>query len=1137
MTLRILSVWTIILLAIAPAFSQTATTGQIVGEVRDNTNAVIPGVTVEARGVENGIKRTVLTNKLGAYTLPLLPPGTYEVTVVGSGFKAEVFSNIAVLAVTPTTVNAVLQMGAVTQQVNVQADSEILQTENSSNGTTVNQVTVTSLPTTNRNFTQITQLSPGVSSSLPNAATLGLNDMDVNVNGTRSSDNEYQLDGEDEVNMQEQGTAGILAESGLSVPSPDAIQEFRMQTGQYDASYGRGAGAQVDIVTKPGTNTIHGNGFEFLRNPVLNANDYFLKLAGDPRPVLRQNQFGGTLGGPILKDRLFYFVSYEGTTQANGEGSASLQSFQMPLLGNTATSRTAAALGSEFAGESGYFGGTAIASSGSNINPVALALLNYKLPNGSYLIPAPQIIQDTSNMNSGGFSAFSVLSTFQEQQVVGNLDYSLSAKDSISERYFWAHDTEGSGFSTTDLPGAPTNSLFENTNLALHETHIFRPSLLNEAKLGFHRIFGDVSSGYPVTNADIGLTPSCGSISATPDISVTGLFDIGGTFNDNQWSNTKAYMVGDQFYWIHGSHSMRMGGDFERTDLPFADPEIDRGQVSFESFPDFLLGLSAAQNGSSYSNLDVSESICGNTQKEYRVTDSDVYYQDDYSVTPHLTINLGLRMDVYGQVSDTEGKFATFWPYLASNTISASGTYTGFVVPHNFPTAVPTGIGVNSNNTFAANPESWNFGPRVGFSWTLPGLRQKAVLRGGYGIYYARTSISDSYQFVLDPPFLETQYNSGTLNSLATFQNPWNPAAPNQLSDYPIFPARTNDTELTLDIPSPKWQAPISQQGSLEIQFALSPNTSFQVGYVHTDESRIEATRDINQSLATVNPDSLVASTFTGPTTASANIQSRRPILGMASITQAAEIGISNYNALQLLLQKRMSRGLQVQVAYTYSQTLTNVTGTGTFAGGKGSIAGDAYNLMSVYGRAAFGLPQRVVGTFLWDIPYRGEGVGKAILGNWGLSGVASLQSGAPLSLSSQISGNIYGGTGFAELCPNFSDSDIVNPGPVKRKLSNYFNTSAVSCSPPMVGNGYSWGNTPMGVVQGPGEHNLDISINRQFQVRERFQAQLRGEFYNAFNTPQFSAPGTTVGSSSFGVITSSAVAPRLIQLGLKMRF
>jgi Carboxypeptidase regulatory-like domain len=1135
--MRILSLWIIILLAIAPAFSQTATTGQIAGEVRDTSQAVIPGATVVVTGVENGIKRKVVTDKLGAYIVPLLPPGTYQITVSGSGFKADVFSNIGVLAVTPTTVNAVLQVGTVDQQVVVAAGEEILQTDNSSNGTTVNEVTVTSLPTTNRNFTQITQLSPGVSSALPNAATLGLNDMDVNVNGARASDNEYQLDGEDEVNMQEQGTAGILAESGLSVPSPDAIQEFRMQTGQYDASYGRGAGAQVDIVTKSGTNALHGAAFEFLRNPELNANDYFRKLAGDSRPVLRQNQFGGTLGGPFLKNRLFYFVSYEGTTQANGEGSASLQSFQMPLLGNSAASRTAAALGSEFAGESGYFGGTTIASNGSNINPVALALLNYTLPNGSYLIPAPQITETPSNVNSGGFSSFSVLSTFQEQQVLGNLDYSPNAKDSISERYFWAHDTEGSAFSTTDLPGAPTNSLFENTNAALHWTHIFGPTLLNEAKVGFHRIYGNVASGYPVTNADIGMTPSCDSISATPDISISGLFNIGGTFNDGQWSNTKAYMAGDQLTWIRGSHSMRMGGDVEHTELPFADPQIDRGQVSFESFPDFLLGLSAAQNGSDYSNLDVSESICGNTQKDYRITDSDIYYQDDYTVTPHLTINLGMRMDVYGQITDTGGRFATFWPNLASNSIPAGGTYTGFVVPHNFPTTVPTGIATNWNNTFAANPESWNVGPRVGFSWTLPGMRQKAVLRGGYGLYYARTSISDAYQFVLDPPFLETQYNSATLNSLATFQNPWNPAAPNQLSDYPIFPVRTYNSELTLDLPSPKWQAPMGQQKSLEIQFALSPNTSFQVGYFGTNESRIEATRNINQALATVNPASPNASTFTGPTTASANIQSRVPILGMSGITQAAEIGISNYNALQVLLQRRMSRGLQVQVAYTYSNTLTNVTGNGTFAGGKGSIDGDAYNLMSEYGRASFGLPQRVVGTFLWEIPYSGGGLGKAILGNWGLSGVASLQSGFPLTIGSLIAGNIYGSSGNAQLCPNFSIGNIVNPGPVNRKLSDYFNASSVSCTPPAVGNGYSWGNTRLGTVQGPGEHNLDVSISREFSIRERVHAQLRGEFYNAFNTPQFSNPGTTYGSSSFGVITSSSVAPRLIQLGLKAHF
>ncbi len=242
---------------------------------------------------------------------------------------------------------------------------------------------MTSLPLTSRNFTEILQLNPGVASNLPNAASLGKGTVDVNVNGARVSDNGYQLDGQDALNLQVQGSTGILAESGVSIPNPDAIEEFRVQTGEYDATFGRSAGGNVDLVTKSGTNQYHGDIFEFLRNTDLNANDFFRNSAGQTRPILRQNQFGGTFGGPILKNKLFFFVSYQGTRQSNGLGSTSLQSVRMPLLSPNASGRTASALGAEFAGQAGQQGGTKILADGSNINPMALTLLNAKLPDGS----------------------------------------------------------------------------------------------------------------------------------------------------------------------------------------------------------------------------------------------------------------------------------------------------------------------------------------------------------------------------------------------------------------------------------------------------------------------------------------------------------------------------------------------------------------------------------------------------------------------------------------------------------------------------------------------------------------------------------------------------------------------------------
>jgi len=665
--------------------AQDATSGQIVGNVSDPSGAMIPNAQVVVKNTETGQTVAVPTNSLGHYVAPLLPPGNYSVSATATGFVPVIKTAIVVPAGTSTTVNVQLAVGGAQQAVTVEAGAEILQTENASNGSTTDHRTVTGLPLTNRNYTQILQLSPGVASPLPNAGALGRATVDVNVNGTRVADNSYQIDGEDASNIQEQGTGGVYAEAGISIPNPDAIEEFRIQTGQYDATYGRGAGANVDVVTKSGTNRIHGDAFEFLRNTDLNANNFFLNLTGQPRPILNQNQYGGTLGGPILKDKLFYFVSYQGTAQKNGQGSNSLQSFQMPLLSNSASGRTAQALGAEFAGLAGFRGGTKIVPDGSNINPVALALLNTMLPNGSYLIPAPQTIVNPSNPSTGGFSSFSQPSTFHEDQVIGNMDYLFSTKNRVSAKYFWSRDTQRAAFSTSDLPGAAQDSLFENANFALHEIYTVSPTLINQLNLGYHRIYGNVYSEYPLTSASIGITPGCDAIPYAPIMSITGLFTIGGTFNDGQWADTKVYQAGDQLSWVHGAHHIRGGGDVEISHLPFADPEVTRGNLSFSSFPDFLLGLSAAHNGTAYSNLASAQSLCGNSERNYKITDYDGYLQDDIHVTPTLTINAGVRWDLYGQVSDSLGRFADFWPQLASNVFPANGqTFSGFVVPHNY---------------------------------------------------------------------------------------------------------------------------------------------------------------------------------------------------------------------------------------------------------------------------------------------------------------------------------------------------------------------------------------------------------------------------------------------------------------------
>jgi Carboxypeptidase regulatory-like domain len=1137
-----------LLLALIPfstsfsVFGQTAATGQIVGTVTDPSRAAVAQATVTVSSDATGITRTVKTNGDGDYVVPLLPPGTYSVLVEAAGFKTETSSGVLVQVATTATVNIRLQIGQASEKVIVEAAAEVLQTDNATNGAIVNDKTVPALPLSSRNYTQILDLSPGVSGSVPNAGNLGKNSVDVFVNGGRIMDNSYQMDGQDVGNMETQGTGAILSIGGISIPNPDAIQEFKVQTSLYDASYGRGAGANINVVTKSGTDQIHGAVFEFIRNDIFNANDFFLNRNGVSRPPLKQNQFGGTIGGPILKRKLFYFGSYQGTRQVNGLSSNSVATAILPGLTDD---RSAAALGKLFGGIKGANGGV-IANDGSNINPVALSLLNLKLANGTFLIPTPQHITGADPQGGPeGSSSFSLPSTFNEDQYIVNVDFLPTSKHTIAEKFFYAKSPESLAFTSSNVPGSGTTDLFKNWNGNLKDTYVATPTFINEASIAYHRAYGRVASQNAVTNQSIGLTPGC----STPfmPIMIVGSLELSGNFNDGQFTAPTAWAAQDQISWIHGKHNFRAGFGWERDIADSADQEVTRGDLQFLSFEDFLLGGSAAQNGGNLSNLNVSDDLCGDTTREFHVSSLYGYGQDDIKMTPHLTINIGLRWEGLGQTSDGKGKLVDFWPTLASNNLTTS-PFSGFIAASNFPGVLPAGIPKNGNPTFAAN--AWalnNFGPRAGFAWTPPRFNDKLVLRGGYGIYYTHPPVNDAFQLIVNPPFFSRQTNVGVLNAAATLQVPFNPPS-NEV--FPNFVQRTPTSALTINSISPNWKPPVTQQWNLGIQYAINTSTSIQVAYVGTKSNRIETTNGINEAqlASTGNP-------INGETTNTvANAVDRVPILGIApsGLNQAEWIGYSNYNSLQVNLQKKLSRGLQFGLAYTFSKTLTDVTGVGTFPLGGGAY-NDQLNPMDGYGPADFDTRHRFVANYLWNLPnfHNNEGVEGKILSGWGVSGVVVVQSGPALTFTDPSAGSIYGlagaGVTGATLCPGMTAANILMPGPVQTNLNDLFNKNAF-CAPPAVGDGTGFGTLGRGVVYGPGQHNMDMSIFRNIKVGGLSEAgtiQFRAEFFNTFNTPQFASQTTTqfstsitqVGAPSFGQVTATTVSPRIIQFGLKYTF
>ena len=1138
--------------AVSAASAQTAATGQIVGTVTDPAKASVADAAVTVRNVSTGLERTARTSPDGEYVVPLLPPGHYTVTVSSQGFKTQTSTEITVEVATTSTVNIRLQLGESNQTITVEAAAEVLQTDSATNGGVVNDKTVPALPLSSRNYTQILDLQPGVSGSVPNAASLGKNSVDVFVNGGRIMDNSYQMDGQDVGNMETQGTGSILSIGGISIPSPDAIQEFKVQTSLYDASYGRGAGANVNVVTKSGTDRIHGNLFEFLRNDVLNANDFFLNAQGSPRPVLKQNQFGGTIGGPVIKKKLFYFGSYQGTRQVNGQGSSSLATAILPVL---PSDRTRGNLGAIYGGIHGANGGT-IAADGSNINPVALALLNVKLANGSFLIPSAPAQDSRDQGGAGGpqgRASFSLPSRFTEDQYIANVDYLTSAKNTIAAKYFYARAPEFQAFTSSNVPGSGSTDLFKNWNGNVKDTYVFSPTLINEASVGYHRAYGKVQSENQITNQSIGLTPGCSS--PFMPIMAIGSLELSGNFNDGQFTAPTAWAAQDQLTWIHRRHNFKFGFGWEKDVADSADQEVTRGDLAFLSFEDFLLGMNAAQlgntgpAGSNLSSLFVSDDLCGDTTRSFHVSGLYGFAQDDIKVNSHLTVNAGLRWEGIGQTSDGQGKLVNFWPSLASNDVVAN-PFSGFVAASNFRGTLPDGIVRNSNDTFAKN--AWglkNFGPRIGFAWTPARFNDKLVVRGGYGIYYTHPPVNDAFQLIINPPFFSRQTNVGALNSLATLQVPFNPPS-NEV--FPNFVPRTPTSALTINSINPRWRAPMTQQWNLGIQYALNNSTSFQVGYVGTRSTRIETTNQINQALL-ASPSNPINGVTTNT---AANAAQRAPVAGIApaGLNQASWIGYSNYHGLQTLFTRKLSHGIQFGAAYTYSKTLTDVTGVGTFPLGGGAY-NNQLNPSGGYGPADFDYRHRFVANYLWNLPnfHNDQGFAGRILSGWSTSGVIVAQTGPALTFIDTGAGAIFGlaGTGVTgpSLCPGKSIKDIRNPGSVQDNIGpgkSLFNASAFC--PSGAGPDTTFGNLGRGVVYGDGQHNVDMSIYKDTKVgglSESGTIQFRAEFFNTFNTPQFatqttvqfSAPITQINAPNFGQVTATTVSPRLIQFGLKYTF
>jgi len=1159
---RVVRVLILFAAASLPACGQSAAAGALEGSVTGAAGQPLADVTVRLWNAATNERYAAKSGAAGAFRFSLLPPGAYQVEFAHAGFRTARMTLLTLNASEVPVLDAVLEPGDAAAAVVCACR---LRAVAPSTGTLVDRKTITAVPLNTRNFTQVLSMSAGSAASVNNAGTLGRGTPNVNVNGNTTAGG-YTVDG---------------AYAPSTVPNPDAISEFKIQTSQNDAMYGAMV-PNTNLMTRRGENSFHGDLWEFLRNDMFNANAFFLNSTGQAKPDLKQNQFGSTAGGPVKRDKLFFFASYQGTRQVNGLDPTSVANLILPGLTGD---RSAATLAAEFcpANHPGdaryqtYAGGKQLDCNNQNtgstapINPVALRLLQMRGANGQYLIPTPQTTISSGSNAGLGFSSYSMPSTYNEDHYLGNGDYTMSPRNTLSARLFTATVAQLRTFgSPGGYPGAPIVPGFgaaqalaaTDVAASLRLTTQLSANTVNEAAMTFTRNRTDTHGVGTPSASQVGMTPVDPLFPEPPEITVLGPMGsfrlFGSDPNDNHFE-TRTYSWADNVSWVRGRQRLRAGGIFLDQSNGRSDTGGARGKIAFQTFEDFLLGLSAAGNLSpaGLSNIQAvqaNEGVGPNGEAVYRYRH---YYgagfvEDDIKLSGRFSANLGLRWEYIGPSLDESGIIGNMSLALLSGTPipPAGGTLVGYTLAANYnPNLInpytgqpfgpaPAGVVVRSSKSFYDNGAPLDkFAPRVGFAWQPLGSSGRLVVGGAYGWFYQNPPFSGNAStapLFTSVPYAQGFTNADSSNNLSTFATPF----PTTTLGYV---PRTLTSQLSDRVAGPAYKIPRLEQWNLTTKLRLTRTQSLDLGYVGSHGGQLLLSRGLNQpALATaahpvncgydgVASDCIVTNT-------SANAAERVPVLGetQTALLTSEFTGASWYHSLQATLSQQVSKGLTFQVAYTFSKSENNLT-----------VLNDQNTLALDKARAAFDRTERLIANFDYQLPLpsRTAGIERALTQGWSLTGIVLLQTGLPMTLTDPNGGTVYGraATSTIMMCPGASYASLATAGSVSARLNQWINPSAI-CSPPVLGSDGSqgYGNAGQSILNGPGQVNSDFSLGKVWRVggiREPAQLAFRVEFYNAMNHSQFANPGTTFRTAGFGVITQTAVAPRLIQFGLKYLF
>lgn len=1206
------------------------TLGSINGTVTDTSNAVIANVQVQAKNLGTGLVVNAKTKNDGSFNIVDLPIGTYSVTVSKDGFKTEVHSDILVRGNLATTVNTTLQAGEVTSTVTVTGTPLMNQTD-TTNGYTLGRELIQNTPLGTGSFTQLAVLAPGVNADpLAGAGTnAGLGNQDIFANGQRDTSNSFTFnaitannmfngqssssvgEGRYVLNTNEQFQAGGVIQTntsiydaigeGLPTPPQETIEELQVNTSMYDASQGANSGAHVELTTMSGTNNFHGQAYEYHQTTGWNAAPFFFNAAGTdpttgapllPRPDLHRNTFGGTLGGPVIHNKLFFFGSYQGVRVTDGFSGAT--EFANVPTGLT-SDRSAATL-------------AALANIPvTSIDNSALAIMQAKASNGQFIVPSANITNSNVVAVLGGNATEQgPPSTFNADQINANFDYDFGATDRLSEKYYFQRNPGTSEFAGSQVLGFPQTLNAGSQVFSLDNTTTLTPNTTWEQRLGFIRQIANATTAEDgLTGADTGI-----NIFGTPNFPGIEIRNAGsGNFSAlrigpaNNFANAGVFQNqfegASNYTWIHGAHNVSFGFVFDYGQLNVINRENQVAELSFANFADFLEGcLGTKKNGCASSTSD-GTFLDGETNRYFRSKQAGFYGQDSFKLRSNLTLDFGLRWDWDGPLYDKNGLLTNFNPSdysfdLSTDTINNTGLV---IAGNNKQFCGSSSTSCVNNSTLTGR--QWLFEPRIGVAWS-PSMLKNVVVRAGYGLYADRgeffTEFSPSAGLGISGPFGVTTEEPFTVPFSAPCtgiqclsNNPFGTTAPppppnnlngvnaeiHNLSGLSGCPEPVTPTCVPTGTPlfaflfggyDPANTLPYSENWTLDVQWQPRNDLLFDIGYVgnHGQHEVIPVpfnqpgiatpTNPINNQIYSYGYQATdadggfgalqteqVQTTIGEFTGADGNTALRVPFVGYNPNSDFWEAeGVSNYNALQLNVTKRMSHGLQVNASYTFSHGLDEGSGLaeGLFYNGNNPL-----DPRSGYGSSAFDRTHVFTVSYLYQIPdlVKSTGWESKITNGWGVSGVTIAESGNPYSIY-DFSGDVasqYFGAGddfITNPLLTIINGDVhsvqlqgtkgVNPAnPVINGADFGVNVNAPGtggvppCGPttdepanPTAAcdfseTGFS-ANAPRNPFRGPFQMRFDFGVFKNFKINERFQLRYDAQFFNLFNHPSFDAPG-----------------------------